>query len=163
MAPTAFAEAQLRSSPGKFVDTLTDLAPTVLSYSSSFKGTAFHIVKKPYRRQSMRSRVVTNVMVPPSMNSKKRADENVEESGQSEDLKDIEESSSKQPQLELRKPGHALDPVARPVAKHAQHVDVPVVNLNVRPIVQVRNPRDFMSVYGAFVIILYGSGFEILT
>jgi hypothetical protein len=147
MAPTAFAEAQLRSSPGKFVDTLTDLAPTVISYSSSFKETAFHIVKKPYRRQGMRSRVVvTNVMVPPSKNSNKRADENVEESGQSEDLKDIEESSSKQPQLELRKPGHALDPVARPVAKHAQHVDVPVVNLNVRPIVQVRNPRDFMSV-----------------
>ena len=146
MAPTAFAEAQLRSSSGKFVDTFADLAPTVIGYSCSFKGSALQIVKKPCPRRGTRCRfVVTNVMTP-STNYKKRAIENIEKDGEFEDLKDIKESSSKKPALQLRKPGHAVnsdanphvDPVVRPVVKHAQHVDVPVVRLNVRPKVQVR-------------------------
>ncbi|KAG0619548.1 hypothetical protein M758_4G147100 [Ceratodon purpureus] len=142
MVPIAFAGTQLRSSRGKFVDISSDLTPTVSSYSSSFKGTALYIVKKPIRRQGMKCRVVvTSIMTPPSIDSKKRAADIIEESGNSEDSKYIEEASPKKPELELRKPGAAVNPVVRPVVKDAHHVDVPVVHLNVRPKVQVRPKR----------------------
>lgn len=80
-----------------------------------------------------------NIMSPSLMNFEKQVVANIEESGESEDLKDIQESSSNKPELELRKPGHVVHPVVRPVVQHPHHVDVPVVRLNVRPKVQVRD------------------------